>query len=161
MSKIIVWENGDGTIAITHPLEPMLDGETETDYLDRIAAKLQTEIPDQFAALEYETVESTNMPPSRRFRAAWRLGENAVATDVPLAKALLKDAVRSERDTRLNDSDKEWLRLQAVGTQQAQDDYAAFRQALRDLPEDADTAIDALTTEAALLAYAPTWPTEP
>jgi hypothetical protein len=161
MSKVIVWENDDGTVSVTTPLEEMIEGETEDQYLDRIATKLQEDAPEQFGDLDYVKVDADDVPTSRRFRSCWRLDDDVVTTDVSLAKIQAKADVRAQRDQRLDASDKEWLRLQAVGTQQEKDDYAAFRQALRDLPETADTEIDACADEAALIAYTPTWPTEP
>lgn len=37
--KVIVWQNPDGSLAITVPCLPPNEGETETEWLDRIAAK--------------------------------------------------------------------------------------------------------------------------
>lgn len=38
-TKRIVWLRPDGGVSVTCPAEPMLENESETDYLNRIATK--------------------------------------------------------------------------------------------------------------------------
>ena len=66
--------------------------------------------------------------------------------------------IRTERDNRLLESDKEKNRLDDVGSQAERDALATKRQELRDIPAGVD--LDAIATPEALESFQPSWPTE-
>ena len=86
---------------------------------------------------------------------------SAIAVDLPLARTQRLAELRTERNQRLDASDK--ARLQAMddndGPRIAQ--LRLYRQALRDLPATAQTQLDTVTTDDALDAWSPTWPLAP
>lgn len=83
-TKRIIWEAPDGSILVTIPVEPMLDGEPEGMYLDRVALRAQNADPRLADCTRRPDVEAASLPP-RRWRAVWRRVAGAVG--VPLARA--------------------------------------------------------------------------
>lgn len=83
----------------------------------------------------------------------WELvPEEELATEeLALAKRNKMSEVRAERDARLLENDKQWLIASKKGEPTVTIEAAA--QTLRDLPEAAETALDALTTVEDIKAY--------
>jgi hypothetical protein len=75
--KRIVWQRSDGSIEISTPAAPMLKGETEDQYLDRVAARIRVK---RVAAglMSEDTVEAGRISPAdfaaldRAAHASWR-----------------------------------------------------------------------------------------
>lgn len=161
MTKRIVWQSPDGSLRITVPVEPPLEGESESAYLDRIALRTLNAVPSLADCVRLPDVDASELP-SRRFRSCWRPNvRRSVAVDVPLARAQLLAEVRAERNVRLLASDADKQRLDDLGTPQQKQQLAAYRQALRDLPTSVQQDLEALTDSTALERYAPTWPAKP
>ena len=152
-NKRIIHQHLDGSLSITIPARVKGNGETEQEYLDAIAAKLN--LPDAIRLLE---VLVSELPQSRRFRNMWRESGGAIAVDMPLARTQRMSEIREERDGKLIEADGPTTReMEQSGT-----DYTAwkvYKQALRDLP--AATDLSKITTPEALEAFNPTWPTPP
>lgn len=133
MSKIIVWQVPDGRLSITRPVEPRLPGETENEYLDRIAAKAQ-----QPGYVRKSNVEEASLPQSYEFYGQWRMVGNAVIED---ATEVIKEILRRvtvERDKRLRESDADFLELIESGADQTA--MKNYRTSLRDVVNQPDPA---------------------
>lgn len=85
----IIWQAPDGSIAVSIPCSPVRDGETETAYLERVAARVKNATPSLAAHQMVAVVEASTLP-SRRFRNAWRWVAGAITPDLGKAKALLE-----------------------------------------------------------------------
>jgi hypothetical protein len=168
----IVWRVADagqeprmpvGHLVITVPVEPPVEGEPEADYLERIAARAEQDLPpgcvrvgvvhktalpnaDPAMAVPVEdwaldeaalAVRKAAVPdPVRHHRGEWRWDDAAgrVVVDPDLARAARWKRVRAIRDRLLDASDREWMRLTEVGSPADVEALRAYRQALRDLP---------------------------
>ncbi len=101
------------------------------------------------------------LPSSRRFRDCWRVSGQGVDVDMVAAKAQRLSEVRADRDARLAAADALTLKTMDSAVKADQDKVKTYKQALRDLPTTAQTAINAAATPDALDAYAPPWPVAP
>jgi hypothetical protein len=131
MGNIIVWELPDGSVVVTHPAGTPLEGETEKVYLARVAAQ---------SSPGPEAVRLADIPlsalPDRSFRVAWRHSAGDIIIDPALELAERWRRIRSDRDARLTASDKAILRAMDQGAKVAE--WKAYRQALRDVPNQPD-----------------------
>lgn len=100
-------------------------------------------------------IESADIPPQATLKDAWRDTGSAIRVDMPVARTLVTARVRTERDRRLAETDKEVLTLDGEAIPGL---LKAKRQALRDLPISVQADLDAITTPEALEAYEPAWP---
>lgn len=152
----LIWRNGTGLPEYpaahlrTVTLRP---GEDPLEVAQRYMSRDHT-------LSDYVGVVDT-LPPSRRFRNCWRHGAGAVAVSMPLARQQRLAEIRSERNERLVESDKDHSRLADIGTDQQRADLRTYRQALRDLPATVQTDLAALTTPEQLDQYQPAWPVKP
>lgn len=103
-------------------------------------------------------LNKTALPVKSTFRNAWRLKDDEVQINIPAAREIKMDAIRTERDKRLDETDAEHLRLSEIGTELEKQTIRDKRQALRDLPADAQNAVDALNDPDDLEDYQPSWP---
>ena len=78
---------------------------------------------------------------------------------MPVARGIRMVEIRSERNRRLDNSDREWARLSDIGTPEQQAAHSAYRQALRGLPQSID--LDKIDTAGKLEAFQPAWPDQP
>ncbi len=136
--------------------------ETEDEYHDRIAARAlecDASIADPVldGATRLPAIDAEQLP-DRRFRQSWRADKSAVAIDLPAAKAQILEEVRAERNKLLDKSDMTKLKLDEIGSAKEKQDVLTYRQALRDLPAVAATAIDAAKSVDELLAVKPAMP---
>lgn len=161
VSTRIVWLAADGSLRITIPCEPLLPGESETMYLDRIALAAQTADPGLQECSRAADVDAAVLPASRRFRACWRFAAGTVQVHPPAARQQRLDEIRAERNRRLLESDAERARLDEIGTSQQRAALTAYRQQLRDLPALVSVELVTLTTAEELASYQPAWPTPP
>lgn len=158
MSKCILWGRSDGAVFRSIPMEPPLQGEPESMWLDRVALRAQAADPQlaDCVRLDRAGVDAADLP-TRRFRDCWRHAGGVVVVDVSLARAQVLAEVRRERNARLDASDREKARLDEIGTAEQRTALAAYRQKLRDLPAAVTTEVASLDADA-LAAYAPRWP---
>ncbi len=160
MSARIVWQFADNSLAITTPVGQPNPGESETQWLDRLANNLRTALPEYNAATRLANVDHTAIP-NRRFRTAWRFAGGAVGVSLAAARALRVAELRDDRDKRLALSDALRLKYDDIGTAQQKSDIAAYRQALRDVTTTIQADIAAISTVAGLVAYDAPWPATP
>ncbi len=97
--------------------------------------------------------------PSRKYRNCWRWQSDQIKVNLPLARAQKLEEIRKERDARLVESDKEWMIAMTTGAgQEAIDAINAKKQALRDLPEIAESDLSSKLAVTTIDAYEPEWP---
>jgi hypothetical protein len=152
----IVWQMPDGTIRVTIPVDSLLS-------LDEIAARTQAAAPELRDAKRLPDCRAADLP-SRRWRACWRADvAGRPGVDLPLARAQRMAEIRAERDRRLAASDGPMLREQEGGTPPRVEALRAYRQALRELPNELERSgtLDRLPDPADLAAFTPAWPAEP
>mgnify|MGYP001558503304 CR=1 FL=1 len=131
--KAIVWLKPDLTIAITNPVGSPGSGESEDQFLDRVAAKGVADgaIPGDW--VRQPNVDAVDIPADRTFRNAWTWDGSNIVTDLVKAKAILTKKARRKYDDRFKDLHVELVK--AEGDQAAVDaaeaDLAAFRNAAR------------------------------
>ena len=148
--KVVVYAMPDGTVWVMRPVEPPREGESEADYLARIKARA---VPAN-ATGTFECDE-TEIPQNRTFRAAWRLDGRKIAVDMPIARAIKMDRIRAERNRRLEATDKDVAKLDGAPLSV---ELRGNRQALREVPQKAGPALEAIESAAALEAFEPDWP---
>ena len=91
--------------------------------------------------------------PDKDFRDCWKVENDAIEIDLPLARAKRLDQLRVERDAQLLELDAEQAQLISIhGDLQHADVQAIFaqKQALRDMPVKAESDL-ALKEDAALI----------
>ena len=126
---------------------------TESDKVRVIVPADQNDLETLAASIvptgvDYRITDVINIPVDRTFRDAWTDANPGETVDVDMPKARLVHMakIRTARDKKLDELDKEQL---------SGKDVAAQKQALRDLPAVID--IDAHATPDDLKAF---WPTE-
>lgn len=134
---VIVSHNQDtGVARLTYPCAPMLNGESEQDYLTRIAEK---DVNGEWVA-----IRKNSLPEDNYFRNAWVLTGGQVSVDMGKARNIHMNAIRKARDEALKLLDIETLKG---------NDVQAQKQILRDLPQTFD--LSSATTPEELKALFP------
>ena len=97
----------------------------------------------------------------RRFRASWRKVAGISVVDIPLARIQRMNEVRAARAPKLEQADKD----EAIATRRNNTVRLAairlYKNSLCDIPQRQQAALDACTNPEALIAWEPTWPTNP
>lgn len=93
---------------------------------------------------------SLTVPTDRAFRGAWQFSGPAVEVDMPKARDIQRNRLRSERADKFAALDAEWFRADEAGDAVKKADVAARKKKLRDLT--ADPRIEAAPTPEALKA---------
>lgn len=144
--KRIVFKNPDGSCGVVVPapkhLATLMKDNTEDEALGIIAEKA---VPD---GLGHRICTTADLPQDRDFRDAWTDDNDTdtVDVDMPKARVMHMDNIRSKRDEKLKELDIETLRGNDVQVQ---------KQVLRDIPGNFD--LTTATTPEELKAL---WPTE-
>lgn len=153
----VLFENDDGTVSVIVPAPAFIAQKlAEGLSSEQVTTLVKTAVPSNKRAGSL-VVHKNTLPASRVFRKAWCLEAGDVTVNMPVARGLKMAEIRKKRDELLVESDKETLRLDAVGTEQQKKDIQTYRQALRDLPVTAQAAVDACDAADALEAYWPDW----
>lgn len=133
--KKLVYERPDGKITIVNPVEPMLAGETEDQYLERIRALAEAGIPELKTFVHKGRVD--NVPNNRKFREAWRAVDGKIEEDATEVVKIKWEDVRALRDKLLAESD-----IQRKISEDTADGKAAewkqYQQDLRDITKQPD-----------------------
>ena len=155
-NRRIVWRKPGGEILVTIPAsKARMAGEAEPQWLDRVAQKVVA--AGGMAEAERLPDCSAEDLPDRRFRTCWRANAaGKVKIDLPLARQQRMNEIKADRNRRLDLSDKEWARLAEIGTAEQQSVLKAYRQALRDVPQNVD--LSKMKTARELSSYEPHWP---
>ena len=135
MAKCIVYTNPEtGTAAIVHPAS--LDtarpvGETQEELLARVISR--GAVPE---GVEYWFIDADQVPNyDRTFRDAWECLVGTIKVNMPKARAIHMDRIRAARDRELARLDVPYLKALEAGDIALQDQIAAQKQALRDIPQ--------------------------
>jgi len=122
---IVVWQNSDGSLRLTHPAIACGENETEEAFCERIASHALAADPELANCRRLANVRGDAIP-ARRWRDAWRAGaDGAIVVDLAAARSLRKieltQAIQSELST---------TRLRVVEAEEAGDvgAVATFRQ---------------------------------
>ena len=98
----------------------------------------------------------------RRFRNAWRRAGAALpAVDMPEARTIRMNEVRSERTPRLTKCERDIVLAQAKGQTTLVGNLLTYRQTLLDLPATERPKLDARMTPSEVDTFVPTWPVDP
>ena len=157
----IIWEQPDGSVWVTVPGRPPFPDEDDSRYLAAVAAKAQLKIRALANARHVSAVHKSTLPQSRRFRNCWRVLSENVHIDVALVRVQILDEIRTERNSRLQASDGDLLRVNEDGMPQDIIAWRDYRKQLRDLPPRVESDLAALTTPEAIEQYQPPWPNRP
>lgn len=131
MQKRIIYTNPGGSVSIIIPAPAArLDGETDADFMARIAEK---DVP---AGLAFEIVDVDAVPSDRTFRNAWERNGAKVGVNITKAKGIAHSLRRAARASELTPLDIE----ATIPAKAAQAEAA--RQAVRDKYAAMQTAID-------------------
>jgi len=114
MSKLIMYENGDG-ISIVCPA-PGLD---PAEVAKTAVAK----------GVDYKIINDNQLPVDRVFRDAWTM----TGIDLEKAKDIWMNKIRVVRDEMLKELDVQWIRAMENGETKTAGDIAAKKQQLRDV----------------------------
>jgi hypothetical protein len=132
MNKRILYTNADGGVSVIVPApDAQLEGETENDFLARVAAGA---VPE---GVPFSIVDVSEVPADRTFRNAWRKSGATVTHDMPAAKAIAHEKRRAARAAELAPLDIE----ATIPAQAAQAEAA--RQAIREKYAAMQVEIDA------------------
>lgn len=133
MALVIVWELADGSLSFTAPGGglPVLPGETEAAYLDRVASATQEAVPLLAGATRRPNIDPATLPASRRWRNAWRRSGGTIGVHANEARKLKRAEMVAEREVRLEKVRKK-LR-DAEEDNAAPATIAALRQKSQDL----------------------------
>ena len=164
MNLAIVFKRPDGGVSITYPVEPMLDGEGEAQYLDRIEVKLRQKRPTpeggQASAIpenwvRVAAIDKSALPDDRTFRAAWgwETPEQVIDIRMDRARAIYLDRLREVRDEKLAELDVEVIKN--IGKPDEVAKIEAQKQVLRDLPAAVAPALEKAKTPEQLKAIQP------
>ena len=128
--------------------------ETESDFLARVQAKA---VPAD--ATNVHICDDTDIPERDEFRNALRQTNAAPPIiDMPEARILKTDTIRTERNKRLSDEDISYTKADEAGDNDEKVVIAAKKQKLRDLPATIQPDLDDISTAKALGSFEPPWP---
>lgn len=154
----ILYTRPDGGVSVVCPTKEYL-AQFPTE-LGGLAAVIAKDVPGD--ATDVRICEGVDLPPSRRFRDCWRrVGTGLPQVDMLLARTQRMNEVRWQRGPKLTKSDVDLLKALEAGNTTLQASLKTYRQALRDIPQTQQAAMDACTTPEQLETWAPTWPTDP
>lgn len=179
----LIFANASGLVRVAIPTEPVLPGEPEAVWLERVAFRLAHANPGMDGWTYRGSVLASALPPRDTVRLpgaptyplpngeneerylhyrqcwAWQSGQG-----VRLAPGLLRQqflqTVREERNRRLLDSDGKRGQLEDTATSGRVAAFKAYRQQLRDLPAAVTNGLAGLTFSG-MLSYTPPWPVDP
>jgi len=143
MGKRILWRMPDGKIAVTTPCAPVLENESEEEYLDRIAQKL---IDDGVATAwtRLPNCQCTEIPEDREYRNSWDHDGQKIIHNMGVAREIHMTNIRSQRNAQLEKIDVEVRKAYGDGERIAQ--LEAEAQRLRDIPQTIRPQLNAATT---------------
>ena len=162
--QVIVFELPGGEIRYSVcPAKMKKPGETTPEWLLRVFNKT---VRDNFPGAK--RINNAAMPDGQPFRPgaqklfydAWRSdGAGNIQIDMSVAREIRMNEIRAARNRKLEESDKEWLRILDLGTSNQQIRFKVYRQALRDIPQGID--MSTLNEAESLEAFQPNWPAIP
>ena len=146
MSQVIIYTENN-QVKVVHPAPEALQTLTIQDIADKV-------VP---SGVSHRITDKSNIPSDREFRDDWTDANPGDTVDVDLAKAKVTqmDRIRAARDAKWSEFDQRYIAAERNG-----DDLSALnteRQTLRDIPNNAQTNVDAANDVNALKAA---WPND-
>lgn len=127
--KRLVYKRPDGSLRIVIPVDP-------SKSLEVVRQDVERKDP-QMALCEFiAEVDAKDLPNNRDFRSCWRHDGSRVKIDPTLEVGERWKRVRAERDRLLAESDPAMMKARDLN--QKVNEWASYRQALRDVPTQAD-----------------------
>lgn len=144
MSKVIIYTGQDGGVSVVFPAQGYLS-------IEEVAAK---SVPQ---GVDFRITDESNIPSDRAFRNAWTDSNDTdtVDVDMPKARDIHMNNIRTERNKKLSLLDLDYIRADEQSSSSLKASIAGQKQALRDLTETFD--LTGAETPEALKAL---WPTE-
>jgi hypothetical protein len=134
----------DGRLAYSRPCAPLLPEETEAEYLERVSARLL----ETFPGAEVKGYVEDDVIPSDatrwKYRDAWKFDNGVIKVDVDRAKEIAMDALRRERNAKLQALDVDEMRYATDAKRLAE--VRASKVDLRDAPVEWSGKIDKAKT---------------
>ena len=147
MSYCIIWETSSG-IAVTIPF-----GNPSIEEISNQKDKL---IAEGYAATFLGITTTGQLPTDRYFRPAWRWNGSSITLDLAACKQRHLDKLRRIRNTKLQESDADYMRALEQEDQVKLTTLKVYRQALRDMPQTSTTEFQAAATPEAVRSIQPT-----
>lgn len=139
----IAYTQEDGTVAIVIPTPEFISNGGDFDAL------VSSSVPKDASR---EVVDIDDIPTDRYFRNAWRLN-NGIEIDIDKARAIHLNNLREIRNKKLESFDVPFQRALESKDVPKQDEIAAQKQALRDMPKSVDLSV--LSAPESLKAFMP------
>lgn len=122
MNKRIVYDRGDGVVAVVTP-SPNWRG-----TIEQLIAK--DILPDKKCIV----IDADQCPKNRKYRDAWVLVDDAIDIDMTRARDIARDRVRAWRTKQFPELDAQYMMANEKNDQEAMMAVASEKQKLRDLP---------------------------
>lgn len=106
-------------------------------------------------------VTSEQLPQERYFRDAWRFVNGGIAFDLPACRERHLNKLRRVRNSKLQDSDPDYMRALEQGDTVKLNALKTYRQALRDMPQTTAAEFQAASTPNAIRSIQPAILTTP
>jgi len=142
MNLRIVYRDGDG-ISVVMPTP---------EFCANPANTIGTLIRTLPLGVHFEVHDVNDIPTDRYFRNAWRL-DKGINVDVECAKKIHLDCLRKVRNEKLVELDVPFQRALEDKDTVMQDNIAAKKNKLRDMPQDVDMSL--LDTPEKIKAFVP------
>lgn len=145
--KKIIFTRPDGGLSVVHPVRNTIGETLATD--EEIEQRAWNKLPSE--AINPRFIDA--VPADREYRNAWVANGAAVAVDMPKAREIKREQLRSLRAPKLEALDVEFMRAVETDDKAKQDEVRAQKQALRDVTN--NNAIEDASTPVELKAFLP------
>lgn len=127
MSYHIIWKNPDSSIKVTN-MHEVATLEATVEHKNILIAQ------GELASFQV-IIRTEQLPQERYFRNAWRFDGNNVILDTATCRQRHLDKLRRIRNSKLQDSDADYVRALEQDDQTKLAALKTYRQALRDMPQ--------------------------
>lgn len=170
--KVRAYQRPDGGVSLVVPAwNDAVAGydpkqETEEEFFWRATAKAIPADATELGAIAKIDLPRTNAlrmdtltkSDRRLFRDTWRWNGVAVVVDMPLAREEKMAHIRRKRDSKFTAVDADRAKAQDTAPGAVDPSVAARAQALRDVPQVAEAAMNLISDSEELFDYEPKWP---
>ena len=128
--------NSDGSISIVYPApKSRRQDETEDQWLTRVFDKATSE------GAAFKDIDISSISADRTFRDAWELNGDVVSVNMPKARAIHMNRIRTLRNEKLKDLDVDYIMAMEASDQTKMDEIAVLKRTLRDIPKTFDLSV--------------------
>lgn len=122
MSNVIIYKAENNGVLVMQPTPEW------TGTLEELIAK---DVPSNTPS---RIVDVTDLPPDGEFFGAWEWADDTINVNITTAKEIWRNKFREARTPIFEKLDVEFMRAIEIGDTQKQQEIAAKKQELRDLP---------------------------